>query len=46
LSCNWLPWPGRHTLALVDGGNAVLDQVRFEVRGAVEKPPRQSSGKL
>lgn len=25
LSCNWLPWPGRHTLTLVAGGNAVLD---------------------
>ena len=30
----WLPWPGRHTLELVDAQGLVLDTVRFEVRGA------------
>ncbi|GAB3625666.1 penicillin-binding protein 1C [Pandoraea terrae] len=30
----WLPWPGRHTLELVDAKGAVRDTVRFEVRGA------------
>ncbi len=32
---DWSPWPGRHLLALVDAGGKVLDEVRFEVRGAV-----------
>ena len=32
---DWAPWPGRHALALVDAGGKVLDEVRFEVRGAV-----------
>ncbi len=45
LAYDWMPWPGRHTLALVDGKNAVLDQVRFEVRGAVEKPKPPAHGK-
>ena len=31
----WAPWPGRHVLALLDGSGVVLDEVRFEVRGAV-----------
>ncbi|PTE02197.1 penicillin-binding protein 1C [Pandoraea apista] len=30
----WLPWPGRHTLELVDAAGAVRDSIRFEVRGA------------
>ncbi|ODP34857.1 penicillin-binding protein 1C [Pandoraea sp. ISTKB] len=30
----WLPWPGRHTLELVDATGTVRDSVRFEVRGA------------
>ncbi|MFJ2994990.1 penicillin-binding protein 1C [Pandoraea sp. NPDC087047] len=30
----WLPWPGRHTLELVDASGTVRDSVRFEVRGA------------
>jgi penicillin-binding protein 1C len=30
----WRPEAGRHRLALVDGGGAVVDQVAFEVRGA------------
>lgn len=31
---DWLPMPGRHELALLDGRGQVLQQVRFEVRGA------------
>jgi penicillin-binding protein 1C len=34
---DWQPWPGRHTLALLDAHGAVLDEVRFEVRGAVAR---------
>jgi penicillin-binding protein 1C len=30
----WLPWPGRHALELVDASGTVLDDLRFEVRGA------------
>ncbi len=30
----WLPWPGRHRITLVDGQGRVLDEVRVEVRGA------------
>jgi penicillin-binding protein 1C len=33
-SIAWLPWPGRHLLQLTDGQGHVLDEVRFEVRGA------------
>lgn len=30
----WAPWPGRHTLALLGRDGAILQTVRFEVRGA------------
>jgi len=30
----WLPWPGRHVMQLTDARGQVLDEVRFEVRGA------------
>ena len=30
----WLPWPGRHVVQLVDGSGKVLDEVNIEVRGA------------
>jgi len=30
----WMPWPGRHELVLRNARNEVIDQVRFEVRGA------------
>lgn len=30
----WLPWPGPHTLALIDASGKVVDTVKFEVRGA------------
>ena len=41
LAFDWMPWPGRHTLELLDSNHVVVDQVRFEVRGAVEKAPAQ-----
>ncbi len=33
----WLPMPGRHALQLVDAQGSVLDEVKFEVRGAAMK---------
>jgi penicillin-binding protein 1C len=37
---DWMPWPGQHTLALLDTKGKVLDEVRFEVRGATVKGRR------
>ena len=39
----WLPWPGRHTVQLLDGRGAVLDEIRIEVRGAGVKVAQQTS---
>jgi penicillin-binding protein 1C len=33
-SVQWLPWPGRHVVQLVDAGGQVADEIRLEVRGA------------
>ncbi|WP_438393064.1 penicillin-binding protein 1C [Caballeronia sp. DA-9] len=33
----WLPWPGHHTLELIDKRGEVVDSVKFEVRGAFAK---------
>ena len=33
-SAQWLPWPGRHLIELVDARGQVLDTRRIEVRGA------------
>lgn len=33
-SVAWLPWPGPHRLQLLDASGEVLDDIRFEVRGA------------
>jgi penicillin-binding protein 1C len=33
-SAQWLPWPGRHVIELVDGAGKVVEQRRIEVRGA------------
>lgn len=42
---NWLPMPGRHELALLDGRGRVLQQVKFEVRGAgLRTPPGGPAG--
>ncbi len=30
----WLPWPGRHVVQLIDSNGKVLDEVKIEVRGA------------
>jgi penicillin-binding protein 1C len=30
----WLPWPGRHVVQLVDASGKVLDEIKIEVRGA------------
>ena len=30
----WLPWPGRHHITLVDAAGTTVDEVRIEVRGA------------
>ncbi|WP_431053358.1 penicillin-binding protein 1C [Roseateles sp. L2-2] len=41
---DWLPMPGRHELALLDASGRVLQQVRFEVRGAgLKQPPSPSA---
>jgi penicillin-binding protein 1C len=39
-SAQWLPWPGRHVVQIVDAKGQVLDEIRLEVRGAgvVGKP--------
>lgn len=36
----WLPWPGRHRIELVDAAGKVVDTVRVEVRGAGVRPRR------
>ena len=33
----WVPLPGNHELALLDRSGTVVDQVRFEVRGALRQ---------
>jgi penicillin-binding protein 1C len=33
-TAQWLPWPGRHVVRIVDAKGRVLDEVRIEVRGA------------
>jgi penicillin-binding protein 1C len=33
-SAQWMPWPGRHVVRIVDAKGKVLDEVRIEVRGA------------
>ncbi len=30
----WLPWPGRHVVQLLDANGKVVDEIRLEVRGA------------
>ena len=41
----WLPWPGRHVVQLVDGSGKVLDEVKIEVRGAGVKATALMSSK-
>ncbi|MDO8457053.1 MAG: penicillin-binding protein 1C [Burkholderiaceae bacterium] len=33
-AAQWLPWPGRHVVQLVDAKGVKLDEIRLEVRGA------------
>jgi len=33
-SAQWLPWPGRHVVQLIDARGQVADEIRLEVRGA------------
>ncbi|MDM0024152.1 penicillin-binding protein 1C [Variovorax saccharolyticus] len=33
-SAQWLPWPGRHVVQLLDARGQVVDELRLEVRGA------------
>nr|MBA2673241.1 penicillin-binding protein 1C [Ramlibacter sp.] len=35
----WLPWPGRHRVELMDDKGRILDTVRIEVRGAGVRQP-------
>ena len=37
LQYEWFPWPGKHVLSLLSQTGELLDQVKFEVRGAVDK---------
>ncbi|MDQ7977449.1 penicillin-binding protein 1C [Paraburkholderia sp. SARCC-3016] len=43
----WPPWPGHHTLELVDANGRIADSVRFEVRGATARAAsaRDASGR-
>ena len=33
-SAQWLPWPGRHAIELVDAAGKLQDEIKLEVRGA------------
>ncbi len=50
LNIDWMPWPGKHLLQLVDHQGKVLDQIRFEVRGALvlepAQQPKRKAGKI
>jgi penicillin-binding protein 1C len=39
----WLPWPGKHVITLVDFQGKALDEVRIEVRGAAVRTTALSS---
>ncbi len=43
LQAQWLPWPGRHVVQLVNRRGAVVDEVKFEVRGAGVKGVESAS---
>ena len=43
LQAQWLPWPGRHVVQLVDRHGAVVDEVKFEDRGAGVKGVESAS---
>ena len=39
----WLPWPGRHRVQLVDASGKPVDEIRLEVRGAGVRPAKAPS---
>ncbi|MGH8847494.1 MAG: penicillin-binding protein 1C, partial [Polaromonas sp.] len=41
----WLPWPGRHVVQLLDASGKVADEIRIEVRGAGVKPALRPDSK-
>jgi len=43
---DWMPWPGKHKLVLQDVHGTVLDQLQFEVRGALVRPPEGKAVKV
>lgn len=40
----WMPWPGRHVVQLVDAGGKVADEIRLEVRGADVREAKAATG--
>ena len=46
----WLPWPGRHVVQLLDASGKVADEIQLEVRGAgvrdLEKSSNSAIGRL
>lgn len=40
----WMPWPGRHVVQLVDAGGKVADEIKLEVRGAGVREASARSG--
>ncbi|MFZ3139895.1 penicillin-binding protein 1C [Polaromonas sp.] len=40
----WLPWPGRHAVQLLDASGKVADEIRLEVRGAGVRQMQKTSG--
>ena len=40
----WLPWPGRHVVQLLDNSGQVVDEIRLEVRGAGVREAKAGSG--
>ena len=45
-TAQWLPWPGRHMVQLVDAKGVKLDEIRLEVRGAGVKAVQVVKSKL
>ena len=42
-TAQWLPWPGRHVVQLVDAKGVKLDEIKLEVRGAGVKSAQSGS---
>jgi penicillin-binding protein 1C len=40
----WMPWPGRHVVQLVDAGGKVADEIKLEVRGAGVREAKAATG--